>query len=122
MVDAKKKLLVVMTKSPYGNQTAREALDAVLTAAAFEQPLTLLFLGDGVFQLLSGQDTTAVQLKNLATTLPVLPMYDVENICVDADSLRQRGIDNDELNLPATPVDNAAVRALFKSHDQILSF
>ncbi len=122
MSEQAKTILVVLRKPPYAGQTAKEALDAVLTAAAFEQPLTVLFMDDGVYQLLPAQDTHALGVKSQSTMLPALPMYDVENICVDADSLAQRGISHEQLVVNAEPVDSAAVRELFHQHQQILSF
>ncbi|MCW8884881.1 MAG: sulfurtransferase complex subunit TusC [Motiliproteus sp.] len=95
-----KNILAVMRTGPYGNQTAKEALDAVLTAAAFELPLSLLFMDDGVFQLLPQQDTQGIGAKDLSATLPVLPMYDVERFYVEQSSLESRGINSAELILP----------------------
>ncbi|MEH6813984.1 MAG: sulfurtransferase complex subunit TusC, partial [Motiliproteus sp.] len=112
----------VMRSAPYSNQTAKEALDAVLTGAAFEIPLALLFMDDGVYQLLPEQNGTAIHAKNLPSTLSVLPMYDVEKIYVEASSLIDRGIKAESLILPVEVVDSAEVKALFADHDQILSF
>lgn len=115
-------LLVILRQGPYSGAGGREGLDVALTAAAFEQPLSLLFMDDGVFQLLPGQDTREAGLKNLATTLPVLPVYDVEHIYVESHSLAQRSIDPGALVVPATPLDDAGVQALFHRHSLLLSF
>ncbi len=111
-----------MRSAPYSSQTAKEALDAVLTGAAFEIPLALLFMDDGVYQLLPEQDGTAINAKNLSSTLSVLPMYDVNNIYVEACSLSERGIDPRSLKLAVEVLDSAAIKALFADYDQILSF
>ena len=122
MNDRKKSILTVLTRSPYGGATAREALDAILTAAAFEVPVSLLFMDDAVYQLLPDQHPEAIAAKDLSSTLPVLPMYDVENIFVDRLSLTQRGMDPTQLILGVTAVEGDALRALFQDHDRILSF
>ncbi|MEG2499197.1 heavy metal translocating P-type ATPase, partial [Brevundimonas sp.] len=44
---------------------AREALDIVLAGGAFDLPIGLLFLDDGVLQLAAGQNARAVQQKDL---------------------------------------------------------
>lgn len=122
MTEDKKSLLIVLRQAPYGGQAARESLDAILTAAAFEQPLSLLFIDDGVYQLLADQQPQQIEAKNLAATLPVLPMYDVEHIYADEHSLQQRQIDSVDCLLPVKPLTLPAVQKLFAEHEVILSF
>ncbi len=50
-----KKLLFISRHAPYGSSLARDALDAVLASSAYDQQLSLLFMDDGVFQLLKNQ-------------------------------------------------------------------
>ena len=71
-----KQLLVVVRHSPYGSSLARASLDVALAAAAFEQPVKLLFMGDGVLQLLPGQDSQAIGQKNIGRLLLVWTKYE----------------------------------------------
>ncbi len=117
-----KKILVVSSHAPYGKSTARESLDAVLAASAYEQDLQLLFVGDGVFQLLKQQDTSATGAKNLAATLPVLPLYDINDIYVHQQSLDQRQLTAADLVLEVKCLDSRQVAALMDRQEIILSF
>ena len=45
-----KKFLYVNRRAPYGSIYGLESLEVVLIGAAFEQDVSLAFLGDGVFQ------------------------------------------------------------------------
>jgi len=117
-----KSLLVVVNAAPYHSTRARDALDLVLTAAAFEIPLTLLFCGDAVYQLLPQQQPQAIGQKDLSATLPVLPLYDVKRIYVEQQALAERGLCVEELILPVEPLSTTAAAALFHQHDQIVSF
>lgn len=120
-----KKLLFISRHAPYGSGIAREALDAVLGAAAYGQELSLLFMDDGVFQLLKTQDPNSLGQKNLASTLPVLPLYEVENIFVHCESLRARAIKKDDLLFEPEQVriiDSESVAELMAGQDQLLSF
>ncbi len=117
-----KSVLIVIRSAPYGNQTARETLDIILTAAAFEQPLSLLFCEDGVFQLLPEQQSGLIPAKNLGATLPVLPMYDVDKIYADRSALQQRGLDDTELLLPVSVLSHNEMADLAANHQTILSF
>ena len=115
-------VLLVLRHSPYSSLTAREGLDAALTAAAFELPLSLLFVGDGVFQLLNHQQPDRLPAKNLGKTLPALSMYDIERVYCAQQSLTERGISTNQLLLDVETLDDQAVAALFHQHQHILSF
>jgi tRNA 2-thiouridine synthesizing protein C len=117
-----KRFLIISRKSPYGSACAKEALDLALTAAAFEQKVSLLFMDDGVFQLLKDQNTELLGAKNLSSTLPVLPMYDVENIYVDQYSLNSRNLKQADLVIATESLDDEALTELFENNDVVLSF
>ncbi len=117
-----KRTLVVLTKAPYQGQMAREALDVILTSAAFETPLSVLFTGDAVYQLLNAQHAEAINAKSMSASLPVLPVYDVENLFVDADSAAARGLTASDFLMPVKALELHNVQALFHEHDRVLSF
>jgi tRNA 2-thiouridine synthesizing protein C len=118
-----KKLLFVSRHAPYGSSIAKEALDAVLAASVYEQTLSLLFMNDGVFQLLKEQDGAQIEQKSFSAMLPVLSLYDVERIYVHQESLLARNLQLDELAIEhITMLTNDQVGELFSQQDQILSF
>lgn len=118
----RKRFLVVCRHPPYGSSLARAALDAALAAAAFDQQVALLFLGDGALQLLPGQAAGAIGQKPLDRQLGTLPLYDVDELYVDAEALRARGLQDAELALPAQPLSAAAITALLAEQDVVLGF
>jgi tRNA 2-thiouridine synthesizing protein C len=59
-----KSILIVLRHSPYGSSLAKASLDVAFAHAAFEQSVDLLFLGDGVLQLLPEQDSQLLGMKN----------------------------------------------------------
>jgi len=67
MSDAKK-FMYINRKAPYGTIYAWESLEVVLIGAAFDQQVSLAFVDDGVYQLMKGQDTTEVGIKNFSPT------------------------------------------------------
>lgn len=119
---SKKKFLFVNHKSPYGTIYAHEALEAMLVGAAFEQTISVLFLDDGVFPLLKNQDSDDISLKNFSLTYKALSLYGVENIYVDEESLRERGIGLDDLVINAELKTTDEVRLLMEQQDVILNF
>lgn len=92
-----KKFLYVNRKAPYGTVYALESLEVVLIGAAFEQDVSLAFIGDGVYQLLKGQDTADIEVKNFSPTYNALGDYDVNKIYVEKESLDARGLTVDDL-------------------------
>jgi tRNA 2-thiouridine synthesizing protein C len=92
-----KKFVYVNRKAPYGTVYALESLEVVLIGAAFEQEVQLLFIDDGVFQLTKGQSTEGVGMKNFSKTYAALGDYEVNQIYVDEQSLKDRGLTMDDL-------------------------
>ena len=92
-----KRFMYMNTKEPYGTVYALESLEVVLIGAAFEQDVSLAFIGDGVYQLVKGQDTQDIGMKNFSPTYAALGDYDVNKIYVEKESLEERGLSLDDL-------------------------
>ena len=92
-----KKFMYVNRKAPYGTIYAWESLEVVLIGAAFEQDVSCAFIDDGVYQLLKGQDTSELGIKNFSPTYSALGDYDVNKIYVEKESLEARGLTIDDL-------------------------
>lgn len=118
-----KKILVLSRHAPYGTGIAREALDTALAAAIYDQDLSLLFMDDGVFQLLKDQDSSDIVQKRISANLQALPLYGVEKIFVHCESLEMRKITTNDLVLEEIQLlNNEQVSQLISEQDQILSF
>ncbi|RDE24705.1 sulfurtransferase complex subunit TusC [Motiliproteus coralliicola] len=115
-------LLLVLRHGPYGGLNAREGLDAALTAAAFEVPLSLLFLNDGIYLLQSDQQPGQLPAKDLSKTVPALAMYDIERLYVRSRDLEQRGMKPEQLVVEVEVLDDEQAANLFHQHRHILSF
>lgn len=99
-----KKFMYVNRKAPYGTVYAWESLEVVLIGAAFEQDVSVAFVDDGVYQLIKGQDTTEVGIKNFSPTYSALGDYDVTKLYVEKESLEARGLSLEDL-MPLTYED-----------------
>lgn len=120
---ASKKLLLVSRHGPYGSSLAKDALDAILAASAYDQQLSLLFMDDGVFQLLANQSPAEIGQKSFAAILPVLSLYEINSIYIHAESLSKRAIAINELVIEGVQIiDSTAVCSLLAQQDQLLSF
>jgi len=99
-----KKFMYLNRRPPYGTIYAWESLEVVLIGAAFDQDVSLAFLDDGVYQLVKGQNTTGVGMKNFSPTYQALGDYDVTKLYVEKESLEERGLTLDDL-MPLTYED-----------------
>lgn len=116
-----KSLLIICRQAPWSGISAREALDLALTAGAFELPIALLFLDDGVFQLLDQQQPQLLEQKDLSANLQALPLFGIEALYAAQSSLEARGLTEHSLALPVALLDNLAVSSLLRTFDQVIT-
>ena len=117
-----KSVVIISQSTPYGRSSAAEALDTAMAAAALDVPVTLLFDGDGVLQLLPEQAGTELGVRNLSQVLEALPAFEVERCFVAAEALAQRSLQPNPLALPGPLLDAEAVAALVRSAEVVLTY
>jgi tRNA 2-thiouridine synthesizing protein C len=117
-----KKFIFVNRKAPYGTIHALESLEVVLIAATFDQDVSLAFLDDGVYELVKGQNSKAVGIKNFSPTYRALEGYDVEKLYVERQSMDARGLTQQDLLVPVEVLGSAEMAALMAEQDVVLSF
>lgn len=117
-----KKILFIFRHSPYQSSLTKDGFDALLAAASFEQPLSVLFIDEGVWTLKNHQHANEISRKNLEKQLQSFSLYDIDEIYVDAGSLEKRSLSTSDLSVPVITLDKDAVSALFHTHKHVLSF
>jgi tRNA 2-thiouridine synthesizing protein C len=131
-----KDFMYLNRRAPYGTIYAWESLEVVLIGAAFDQKVSLAFIDDGVFQLVKGPDTKAVEMKNFSPTYRTLGDYGVRHLYVDKASLEARGLTQDdlieveyedfeteeEIDNIVEVVDSAELAKIIDSSDVVFSF
>jgi len=114
-------LLLISRQAPWAGPSAREALDIALAGGAFDLPISLLFLDDGVLQLAAGQRAAALQQKDLQANLQALPLFGVEGLYASGHSLARRGLAEAPLALPVETLDDQQIIDLIARHDQVIT-
>jgi tRNA 2-thiouridine synthesizing protein C len=117
-----KKFMFVNRKAPYGTIHALESLEVVLIAATFDQDVSLVFVDDGVYELVKGQNSKAIGIKNFSPTYRALEGYDVEKLYVERESLDARGLTEKDLLVPVEVLTSTEMAALMGEQDVVLSF
>ena len=112
---------MVFRHAPYGNALAREGLEAALACGAMGAKTRVLYINEGVWQLLAPQNSGAIDCKNQAAMASALPLYDVDAIWVDEASLQQRNLTPADIN-SGEIISPARVQELLATSKNILSF
>ena len=99
----------------------KDGIDMALIGSAFGQALSVLFLEDGVFQLLKKQRPDAIQGKDHSSTLAAFEMYDVNDIYVDSEALEERTLSDTDLSISVKRLNPAEIARLMDSQDIILT-
>jgi tRNA 2-thiouridine synthesizing protein C len=117
-----KSMLIVSRTAPWSGLAAREALDIALAGGAYDLPLAMLFMDDGVFQLLKDQQPGALEMKDLGANLKALPMFGVSDLFVCAASLEERGLTPEQLALEAPVLLRPdALASLFHRFEEVIT-
>jgi len=115
-----KKIMHVLRHAPHGTIYTYEGLEMILIMAAYEQDLSVVFIGDGVYALKKNQDTATIGIKGFVKTFMALDGYDVEKLYVDKLSLEERGLTEDDLVVAVEVLDAEVIGGLMKEQDVII--
>lgn len=115
-------LTYVFRSSPHKTSAGREGIDALLAASAYCEDICVLFIGDGVYQLLQGQQPQGILSKDYAPMLKLFDLYDIEQVFVCADSLAQRGLGQAGLVIAAERLEPAEIKLKLHQASKLLSF
>ncbi len=118
-----KRIAFIFTHGPHGGAAGREGLDALLATSALTDRIGVFFIADGVLLLLPGQQPDKILARNFIPTFGVLPIYDIHQYYLCAESLAQRGLLEVEdwvLNAEIVPV--ADWRQILSGFDTVLTF
>jgi len=118
----KKKIMFLMRKAPHGTIYSYEGLETVLIMAAFEQDLSMAFVGDGVFVLVKDQDTKGIGIKGFIKTYSALEDYGVEKFYVDKKSMEERGLSPDDFAIPVQVVEADEIAKHMEEQDACIPY
>lgn len=117
-----KNMLIVNQAAPYSKSNAKEALDLALAAATFDQDVNILFTGDACYQLLNQQQPEYADSKNITRMLKALPIYGVNELYVDSESMACRNIDELADGLSVKQVSPEEIKQLYQNADAVIRF
>jgi len=118
-----KRVAFVFKSAPHGTSAGREGLDALLATSALSEDIGVFFIGDGVLQILPGQQPDKILSRDYIATFRVLPLYDIEQCYLCAESARVRGLpENSPWVIDVAPLEPDALREMLHQFDTVLTF
>ncbi len=114
------RVLFVMTHSP-GTINAQEGFDALLMGSAFAD-CSALFLGQGIYQLISDQDPEPLGRKNYTLGFGALADYGVKRIYGSKSQMAEVALAPDDLCLAIELLDDSDINRLLTDHITVLTF
>lgn len=118
-----KRVAFVFSSAPHGSAAGREGLDALLATSALTDDLGVFFIGDGVFQIIPGQQPGKILARDYIATFKLLSLYDIEQCWLCAASASERGLSADTpWVVDVESLEPEALRARLDDFDVILRF
>ena len=112
-------LAILNSTAPFSQTNCKDALDIALIFGSYEQPTSLFFQADGVWQLIDNQNPETLNVKNYLKTFSALEFYDIENIYICHDSLKERKL-ADSFHIDNVQILNAEDFSIKLSQHQVI--
>jgi tRNA 2-thiouridine synthesizing protein C len=84
--------------------------------------ISVVFVDDGVYALVKGQDPAGLDMKPLGEGFPMLPDFGVTKFYVHEQSLGERGLTSDDLVMDVEILDDAGAARVLESSGIVLPF
>ena len=115
-------LTYLFRSAPHDSSSGREGVDALLAASAYCDNISALFIGDGVYQLMRGQQLDGILSKDYSPMFKLFELYDIEQVYVCESSLRERGLQAGDLIIDVTLLPRPQLSEQLHLADKILTF
>ena len=113
---------VLMRKAPYGSVYTAEGFRTLMGIAVFEMDISVVFLDDGVYALLAGQDPGQLDMKPLGDGFPMLRDFGVQRFYVHDESLAERGLTTEDLVMEVEVISSAQIAEIMEAAGKVLPF
>ncbi|QJC30516.1 sulfurtransferase complex subunit TusC [Enterobacteriaceae endosymbiont of Neohaemonia nigricornis] len=87
-------IAVIFSTSPYGNNSGKEGLDAIISISSFIEDIALFFISDGILQIKSCQKPDNILFHNHSISFKILTLCNINKFFVCDKSLKKLGIKN----------------------------
>ena len=116
-----KNILYIISRSPYSGVQSFELIDSAMVSAIFENNVSILFRAEGVWSLLGDQNGELLNSKTHSKVLSALPTYEINNLYFCEDSVNERRISRDQIDIPVKPLSLNEQQQLITNQDIVMT-
>lgn len=116
-----KSYLIIFHDSPFNSSKNLEALEFAMALAAFEQPVSLLFMHDSVLQLLADKQCELISQKDYTKSLTGLDLFGINNLYACAESIQKYNLEFNQLLISPKIINQQQINALLQDYDIVLN-
>lgn len=113
-----RRVLVILASPP--GSSARDGIDAALAAVAYDHPVSVMLVGDGVSLVVPSQQPQLHGQPDLLRGLAALVHHGVDEVIASAACLRARGVGETGIALRA--LESPQLAACIAEYRHVLSF
>lgn len=114
------KIAVLVTSLPFDGIAARESLDLIFALAAVDHQVCVIFSDDALYQLVKADDSAELMVKDFRRSFKLFELYDIEDVYICAESLRQRQLQANALLLDAQPLESSELSQLLYTQHHVI--
>jgi tRNA 2-thiouridine synthesizing protein C len=116
------RVAILMRKAPYGSVYTAEGFRTIMGIAVFEMDIHVVFVDDGVYALVKGQNPAELDMKPLGDGFPGLAEFGVKDFYVHDEALAGRGLTADDLVVPVQIVNSTQIAKILEESGKVLPF
>lgn len=115
------KILFNITKLPYSSLEQEENIEMILFAASFGCEATVIFSGNGIWQLLASQSPNDGQ-KNIAKMIASFPAFDIESIYACEEDVFRAKLKPEEFSLNLQLISANEIMSVMQQYKVVFEF
>ena len=116
-----KNILYIISRAPYSGIQSFELIDSAMVSAIFDHNVNILFRAEGVWSLLSDQDGELLNFKTYSKVLSALSTYEIDNLYFCEDSIKERHINPDQIDIPVKSLSLNEQQQLIANQDIVMA-
>ncbi len=120
-MNQQKTCLFINRKSAYQSSHAQEALDMAYALSAFEHKVSLVFMDEGVLEIMRDQDPAEIGIKNFSPAFHAWQDYEIDQLYVEEESLKKRAIKTSDLLVTVKLINTDQLGKIINQQDFVFN-
>lgn len=113
--------MLIISNPPFYSASNRETLDIGLAFSAFDIPVSILFIDDGILQIKNNLNSEDLAQKNIINTFKALEMYDIKDCYVINRDLERFQLSPHTLAIKCETLDKDATAQFIQAFKTVIN-